>query len=75
MTEVCRVARLRPTSGQDVAGLLAVSHGLDVWERGADHLLVAATEDQLAELERRGLAVVERVDTRAGYQARMRDRP
>jgi hypothetical protein len=75
VTEVW-VARLRPPPGQDVDALLAGSHGLDVWERAADHLLVAAAENQLAELERRGLAQVERLDTRAEFIRRSaRGRP
>lgn len=55
------VVRLRPAPGVGVEGLLATSLGLDVWERGPDHLLAAATESQLAELERRRLATVERL--------------
>jgi hypothetical protein len=58
-----------------VDGLLALPLGLDVWERGPDHVLAAATEDQLAELERRRLAVVERVSSREAYESRMREIP
>ncbi len=61
------IARLRPTAGHDVDELLAIPAGLDVWERGTDHLVAAATEQQLAELERRRLAVVERIAPRAQY--------
>ena len=53
-------------------GLLAMALGLDVWERGPDHILAAATESQLAELERRRLASVQRLGTRAEYERRMR---
>ncbi len=64
------VARVHPAPEVGVDGLLALSLGLDVWERGPDHLLVAATEAQLAELERRRLAAVERLGTRAQYESR-----
>jgi len=46
-----------------------MSLGLDVWERAPDHVLVAATEDQLAELERRRLATVERLGTVQEYES------
>jgi hypothetical protein len=61
------IARLTPTGGGSVEQLLTVPVGLDVWERRADSLVVAATEAQLGELERRGLADVERWSTRAQY--------
>jgi hypothetical protein len=63
------VARLRPAAGLGVDGLLAMSLGLDVWERAPDHVLVAATEDQLSELERRRLATVERLGSVHEYEA------
>ncbi|WP_133251939.1 hypothetical protein [Actinomycetospora cinnamomea] len=55
------VARL-DAAGGDVAGLLAHAGGLDVWERHDESIVVAADEDHLAELERRGLARVERLE-------------
>ena len=64
------IARLTPVSG-GVAALLATPLGLDVWERGSDHLVVMATELQLAELERRRLAQVERLSTRSQHISRM----
>jgi hypothetical protein len=64
------IARLIPTEGSSVERLLALSAGLDVWERHADSLVVAASETQLAELERRRLAEVERWSTREQYVAR-----
>jgi hypothetical protein len=64
------VARLTAVPG-GVAALLATPLGLDVWERGDDHLVVMATERQLAELERRRLARVERLSTRDQFIARM----
>ncbi|MDT0353606.1 hypothetical protein [Pseudonocardia charpentierae] len=64
------IARLTPVDG-DVAALLTKPLGLDVWERGSDHLVVMATELQLAELERRRLAQVDRLSTRNQYISRM----
>ena len=61
------IARLTPTTGTSVARLLAMPLGLDVWERHPDHLVVAASDGQLAELERRHLAEVERWSTREEY--------
>jgi hypothetical protein len=54
------VARVTPLPGLSVSQLLALPLGLDVWERHADFLVVAAPESRLAELERRRLATVER---------------
>ncbi len=68
------VARVTPAAGQSVATLLRLSLGLDVWERQADALVVAAPESRLAELERRRLASVERWGTPTEYRARLRDR-
>jgi hypothetical protein len=63
------VARLTPPEGGSVAELLGLPLGLDVWERHADALVVAAPESTLAELERRRLARVERWATQQQYQA------
>ncbi len=57
------VARLTPAPSTSVEALLAMPLGLDVWERHGDVLVVAASEAQLAELERRRLARVERVSS------------
>ena len=54
--------------------LITVPLGLDIWERHAEFLVVAAPESLLVELERRHLAVVDRWASRAEYEARMRDR-
>ena len=70
MPDCIWIARLTPTPGTSVARLLAVPLGLDVWERHPDHLVVAASDDQLAELERRPLAKVERWSTREEYVQR-----
>jgi len=64
------IARLTPTADSSIELLLSVPVGLDVWERHPDSLVVAATDDQLAELERRRLAEVERWSTREEFEAR-----
>ncbi len=69
------VARVTPESGGSVARLLGMPLGLDVWERHADFLVVAAPESRLAELERRRLARVDRWATAAEYVAREQERP
>jgi hypothetical protein len=50
--------------------LLSLPLGLDVWERRPDALVVAATEAQLEEIERRHLARVERIETVMAFLAR-----
>jgi hypothetical protein len=69
------VARVTPETGSSVAKLLGMPLGLDVWERHADFLVVAAPESRLSELERRRLARVDRWSTAADYVARMQDQP
>jgi hypothetical protein len=64
------IARLTPTVSSSIELLLSAPLGLDVWERHPDSLVVAATDDQLAELERRRLAEVERWSTREEFEAR-----
>lgn len=59
--EIRWVARLRATQDSGVEGLLGLPLGLDVWERRDDELVVAATERQLSEIERRCLASVVRL--------------
>jgi hypothetical protein len=68
------VARLIPTRNSSIDALLNMPLGLDVWERHADALVVAASEAQLSELERRRLAQVERLSTVAAFVARASDR-
>lgn len=60
------VARLTPCAG-GVDDVLNAPVTLDVWQRGAQSLVVAASEQDLTELERRRLAVVERIETLAAY--------
>jgi hypothetical protein len=69
------IARLTPTGDSSVEQLLGMPLGLDVWERHPDSLVVAATEAQLVELERRQLAEVERWSTREEFEAEARGRP
>jgi ribose 1,5-bisphosphokinase PhnN len=66
------VARLMPTPGTSIDALLLLPVGLDVWERHGDVLVVAASETQLSELERRRLAKVERLSTVAEFEVRAR---
>jgi hypothetical protein len=68
------VARVTPMPQDSVEALLQMPLGLDVWERHADALIVAADEAQLAELERRRIAQVERLSTVADFQARTQRR-
>jgi len=61
------VARLTPLSTESVNDLLLAIGGLDVWERHPDTVVVAASEALLTEVERRGLARVERLATVAEF--------
>lgn len=67
------IARLTPAADGSVSALLDLPLGLDVWERHPSSLVVAAPEGVLADLERRGLARVDRWATREEYEARMHD--
>jgi hypothetical protein len=69
------VAKLTADSAADIEALLSLSLGLDVWERHDDNLVVAASEAQLLELERRRLVRVERMATQAEFEARARGGP
>jgi hypothetical protein len=64
------VARLVPAPGTDSETLLGKGLGLDVWERQGESLVVAADERQLAEVERRLLAAVERICPVAEFEER-----
>jgi hypothetical protein len=61
------VARIKPLAAVSVDALLHMPLSLDVWEREADSLLVAADDGQLTELERRKLAEVHRLYTVSDY--------
>ena len=63
------VAKLTADSAADIDALLGLSLGLDVWERHSDSLVVAASEAQLLELERRRLVRVDRLATQAEFEA------
>ena len=64
------MAKLTATSAADIDALLGLSLGLDVWERHGESLVVAASEAQLLELERRDLVRVDRLATQAEFEAR-----
>jgi hypothetical protein len=64
------IARLTPTPSTSIDALLRLPLPLDVWERPDDVLVVAATEAQLQDLERRNLAHVERLSTVDEFVAR-----
>lgn len=64
------IARLTPTPSTSIDALLRLPLSLDVWERPDDVLVVAATEAQLTDLERRHLAHVERLSTVDEFVAR-----
>ncbi len=68
------IARLTPTTSSSVELLLTLPLGLDVWERHSGHLVVAAPESRLAEVERRRLALVERWVPQEQYVAQMQRR-
>jgi hypothetical protein len=69
------VAKLTADSAADIEALLGLSLGLDVWERHGDSLVVAASEAQLLELERRRLVRVDRLATQAEFEGRARGGP
>jgi hypothetical protein len=71
------VVRLTPRRGGDIESLLQMPLGLDVWERkrDPDTLVVAATEGQISELERRRLASVERICTVGEFVSEFESRP
>jgi hypothetical protein len=63
------VVRLTPLAGRTVDDLLKVPLSLDVWQRDADALVAAASEQTIAELERRRIAGVERLRTIADVES------
>jgi hypothetical protein len=69
------IARLTADSAADIDALLGLSLGLDIWERHDDSVVVAASEGQLLELERRRLVRVDRLATQAEFEARARGGP
>jgi hypothetical protein len=62
------VVRLTPIAGRTVDDLLKVPLSLDVWHREADALVAAASEQTIAELQRRRMAEVERLRTIADLE-------
>jgi hypothetical protein len=71
------VVRLSPMPNSDIEHLLQMPLGLDVWERKRDPdvLVVAASEGQISELERRRLASVERLYTVEEFVSEFGSRP
>ena len=63
------LVRLTPAAGRTVDDLLKVPLSLDVWEREADAVVAAASEETIAELERRRIAGVERLRTIADLES------
>jgi hypothetical protein len=62
------VVRLTPIAGRTVDDLLKVPLSLDVWQREANALVAAASEQTIAELQRRRMAEVERLRTIADLE-------
>ena len=69
-SDVTWVVRLRPTSGRSVDDLLRLPVALDVWQREPDALVASVAEATLREIERRRLALVERIRPTADYKQR-----
>ncbi len=71
------VVRLSPMPDSDIDHLLQMPLGLDVWERrrNPDMLVVAASEGQISELERRRLANVEQLCTVEEFVYKFESRP
>jgi hypothetical protein len=63
------VVRLTPVAGRTVDDLLRVPLSLDVWQRDAGALVAAASEQTIAEIERRRIAEVVRLRTIADVEA------
>lgn len=63
------LVRLTPVVGRTVDDLLKVPLSLDVWEREADAVVAAASEQTITELERRRIAGVERLRTIADLES------
>lgn len=68
------IARLTQSQNFNLDELLELASGLDIWERHADYLVVAGSDLQLSEIERRGVGHVERIETIDEFQKRMRQR-
>ncbi len=62
------LVRLTPVGGRTVDDLLKLPLSLDVWEREADAVVAAASEQTIAELQRRRIAGVERLRTIADLE-------
>jgi hypothetical protein len=67
------VVRLTPLGGRTIDDLLKVPLSLDIWQREADALVAVASEPTIAELERRGIAGVQRLRTTADFESDVPD--
>ena len=68
------IARLTPLADESSDALLQLPLGLDVWQHHRNELIVAATADQLDDIERRRLARVERIETVTDFLLRQAQR-
>jgi hypothetical protein len=68
------LVRITPVVGRTVDDLLKVPLSLDVWEREADAVVAAASEQTITELERRRIAGVKRLRTISDLEAGAPDR-
>lgn len=68
------LVRITPVVGRTVDDLLKLPLSLDVWEREAGAVVAAASEQTIAELERRHIAGVERLRTIADFDSGTPDR-
>lgn len=68
------LVRITPVVGRTVDDLLKLPLSLDVWEREASAVVAAASEQTIAEIERRHVAGVERLRTIADLESGAPDR-
>ncbi|WP_353642103.1 hypothetical protein [Mesorhizobium sp. WSM2239] len=68
------LVRITPVVGRTVDDLLKLPLSLDVWEREASAVVAAASEQTIAEIERRHVASVERLRTIANLESGAPDR-
>lgn len=64
------IARISVPAGHTLDELLKTSLSLDVWQRETDSVVAVASDETLDELERRRLALVDRMYTVGDYLER-----
>jgi hypothetical protein len=64
------LVRLRAPEGGSFDALLRAPLAIDIWSREGDTIVAVAVEATLRELERRRLALVERICTTEEYRRR-----